>query len=201
MKQPYIRQATLEAIARRTLLQLGYSYLNAQPQAVPLEHLIEDIYKLCIEYKYLTNNGRVLGKTIFDAGLTPYYDADKHQYDLLRVERGTMLIDTTLLEPSKLGRLRFTEAHELAHWILHQEAYAGTHEPAALLSSDQDTAMEWQANALATGILMPLGQIKRCYFSLSAQHMNRMQIIDQMADVFGVSKKAMRIRLDSHGLK
>ena len=201
MKQPYIRQATLEAIARRTLQQLGCSYLNAPPQAVPLEHLIEDIHKLCIEYKYLTNNGRVLGKTIFDSGLTPYYDVDKHQYEFLRVEKGTMLIDAMLLEPSKLGRLRFTEAHELAHWILHQEAYAGTHEPAALLSSDQDTAMEWQANTLATCILMPLGQIKRCYFSLSAQHMNRMQIINQMADVFGVSKKAMRIRLDSHGLK
>lgn len=200
MKQVYYRQEALEAIARRTLVKLDPSYLNARPQPAPIEHLIEDIYQLCIEFKHLTNNGRVLGKTIFDNGYTPYYDTDRHQYELLQVEKGTMLIDAALLAPDKLGRLRFTEAHELSHWIIHQEIYAGTGEAAAFMSSDQDTATEWQANVLATYLLMPAGQVKRCFYQLSSQRMDRNAILEKMAETFCVSKKAMRIRLDTRGL-
>ena len=201
MKQVYYRQEALEAIARRTLVKLNPSYLNARPQAMPIEHLIEGIYKLCIEFKHLTNNGRVLGKTIFDSGYTPYYDTDRHQYELMKVEKGTMLLEAMLLAPDKLGRLRFTQAHELSHWIIHQEVYAGTGEAAAFMSSDQDTATEWQANALATYLLMPAGQVKRCFYELSAQHMDRNAIVTKMAEIFAVSKKAMSIRLDTRGLR
>ena len=200
MKHPHYRPDTLEAIARRTLDRLGAFYASASPRATPIERLIEEIYKLEIEYKYLTNNRRILGKTIFDDGYTPYYDSENHRYDLLKVKKGTMLIDATLLVPEKKGRLRFTEAHELAHWILHQEVFAGTGEAPALMSSDQDTAVEWQADVLATNILMPAGQLKQCYYRLSAKHMDRLSVIEMMADIFGVSKQAMRIRLEARGL-
>lgn len=200
MSQKHYRSDALEAIARRTLSKLGAGYASASPRATPVERLIEGIYKLEIEYKYLTNNGRILGKTIFDDGYTPFYDAENRRYDLLKVKKGTMLIDAALLAPEKKGRLRFTQAHELAHWILHQEVFSGTGEAAALMSSDQDTALEWQANVLATNILMPAGQIKQCYYMLSEKHMDRPSIIEKMAEVFDVSKQAMRIRLESRGL-
>lgn len=200
MVQKRYRTEALEAIARRTLLMLDPFYLNARPQVVPLEQLIEKKYGLCIEYRYLTNNGRILGKTIFDDGYTSYYDIDNHQYELMKVEKGTMFIDYTLIDPDMEGRLRFTEAHELAHWIIHQEVYAGTGEAAALMSSDQDTAAEWQANMLATCILMPLGQVKRCYYELQATGIAKRSVTEKMAQIFGVSKKAMAIRLESKGL-
>jgi len=119
----------------------------------------------------------------------------------MKVEKGTMLLEAMLLAPDKLGRLRFTQAHELSHWIIHQEVYAGTGEAAAFMSSDQDTATEWQANALATYLLMPAGQVKRCFYELSAQHMDRNAIVTKMAEIFAVSKKAMSIRLDTRGLR
>lgn len=200
MSQLQYRSDALEAIARRALNKLGTGYAGASPRPTPIERLIEEIYKLDIEYKYLTNNGRILGKTIFDDGYTPYYDAEKRRYDLLQVKKGTMLIDATLLAPEKKGRLRFTEAHELAHWILHQEVFVGTGEVAAFMSSDQDTAVEWQANVLATNILMPAGQLKRCYYQLSAKRMDRGSIIEHMAEVFGVSRQAMRIQMEARRL-
>ena len=200
MNQKYYRTETLEAIARRILTKENGNYLNAPPQAVNIEHLIEDVYGLTLRYKYITNNGRVLGKTIFDDGYTPYYDMEEHRYDLLAVKKGTMLIDASLLEEEQYGRLRFTQAHELAHWIIHQEIYAGTGEAAAFQSSDQDTATEWQANTLATALLMPLGQVKRCFHNCRARGMAAPDIVRYMSELFGVSRSAMRIRLQSRGL-
>ncbi len=67
-----------------------------------------------LEYQYLRNNGRVLGETIFDDGLTAIYDRENHRYDLLPVKGGTILIDCSLCEEeASTGRLRFTCAHEL----------------------------------------------------------------------------------------
>ena len=44
---------------------------------------------------------------------------------MIAVRAGTILIDERLCDPSKLGRLRFTCAHELAHWVLHKKLYSG----------------------------------------------------------------------------
>lgn len=200
MNQKYYRTEALEAIARQILTKENAGYLNAQPQAVKLEHLIEDVYGLTIRYKYIANNGRILGKTIFDDGYTPYYDMDEHRYDLLAVKKGTMIIDATLLEREQYGRLRFTQAHELSHWIIHQEIYAGTGEAAAFQSSDQDTATEWQANVLATALLMPLGQVKRCFHNCRSKGMSASDILRYMSETFEVSRSAIRIRLQSRGL-
>ena len=200
MNQKYYRTEALEAIARQILANEDSGYLNAQPQPVRIEHIIEYVYGLTIRYKYITNNGSILGKTIFDDGYTPYYDMEEHKYDLLAVKKGTMILDATLLEKEYYGRLRFTQAHELSHWIIHQEIYAGTGEAAAFQSSDQDTATEWQANTLATALLMPLGQIKRCFYNCRANGMAAQDILRYMSETFEVSRSAMRIRLQSRGL-
>ena len=49
-------------------------------------------------------------------------------------------IKQRLCDPSKIGRLRFTCAHELAHWVLHKKLYSGTGDVAAYngnVSSDE----------------------------------------------------------------
>jgi len=45
-------------------------------------------------------------------------------YDLIEVEAQTIILDESLLRGRNGGRLRFTCAHENAHWILHKEYYA-----------------------------------------------------------------------------
>ena len=99
-----------------------------------------------------------------------------------------------------LGRLRFTCAHELGHWVLHQKLYSGTGDVAAYegkTSLDESHGLvEWQADALATALLMPLPQIKRSFYRLRAGRSNE-QLVAEMAQIFQVSKQAMRIRLET----
>lgn len=81
--------------------------------------------------------------------------------------------------------------------------YSGTGDVAAYegkTSLDESHGLvEWQADALATALLMPLPQIKRSFYRLRAGRSNE-QLVAEMAQIFQVSKQAMRIRLETHNL-
>lgn len=198
----FYRPQALEAIARRTLSKYDASYLCRKPGPVPLETIIEQVFELCIEYKYLTNNGRELGRMIYDDGITTYFDKEINDYALMRVDGGTMLIDASLLEAENCyGRLRFTLAHELAHYLLHKRIFSGTGKAAALYNNDTDEDdTEWQANYLGKAILMPGGQIKRCFYALCSEYQAKKDLIRKTAQIFEVSGQAMEIRLKEFGL-
>ena len=198
----FYRPQALETIARSLLSEYDLSYLNREPGPVPIETIIEKVCGLCIEYKYLTNDGRELGRMIYDGGITTYFDKDNNGYALMSVQGGTMLIEASLLEKETLyGRLRFTLAHELSHYLLHKRVFSGTGTAAALYNNNADEdATEWQANYLAQAILMPNGQVKRCFYALRPVCRSKQEYIRQMAEIFGVSKQAMEIRLKNFAL-
>ena len=126
MKKAYYREQALERIARDVIIAYDPRLYYGSPAAIPIEDIIE-AQGLVLEYQYLRNNGRVLGETIFDDGLTAIYDWENHRYDLLPVKGGTILIDCSLCEEeASTGRLRFTCAHELGHWLLHKKQFSGT---------------------------------------------------------------------------
>ena len=128
----YYTEQTMESIARRVLDAYDERLYRGQPRAIPIEDLIER-HGLILEFQYLRKNGRILGKTVFDTGLEAVYDMELGEYILFPVKAGTILIDASLCEEeTSTGRLRFTEAHELSHWILHKGLYVGTGESAAL---------------------------------------------------------------------
>lgn len=204
MKTPYYREQALERIARDVITAYDPKLYYGVPGRIPIEEIIE-AQGITLEYQCLRKNGRVLGETIFDDGVTFIYDWDLPGYTVLAVRGGTILIDSSLCgEDTSTGRLRFTCAHELAHWLLHKKLYAGTGESAALLSAahaneSRNDVLETQANLLGSILLMPLPQVKRCFYRL--QHgRDRQRLITDMADVFQVSKQAMRIRLENHNL-
>lgn len=204
MKKAYYREQALERIARDVITAYDPKLYYGPPTAIPIEDIIE-AQGLVLEYQYLRNNGRVLGETIFDDGLTAIYDWENHRYDLLPVKGGTILIDSSLCgEDASTGRLRFTCAHELAHWLLHKRLYSGTGESAAMMTGTnivrtQNSALEMQANLLGSILLMPLPQVKRCFYQLQSGR-DRQQLVADMAGIFQVSKQAMRIRLENHHL-
>lgn len=139
MKKAYYREQALERIARDVIIAYDPRLYYGFPAAIPIEDIIE-AQGLVLEYQYLRNNGRVLGETIFDDGLTAIYDWENHRYDLLPVKGGTILIDCSLCEEeASTGRLRFTCAHELGHWLLHKKQFSGTGENAALRSAMRAT--------------------------------------------------------------
>ena len=127
------------------------------------------------------------------------------EYTVIAVKSGTILIDSSLCrEDASTGRLRFTCAHELAHWLLHKRLYSGTGESAAMMTETnivrtQNSALEMQANLLGSILLMPLPQVKRCFYQLQSGR-DRQQLVADMAGIFQVSKQAMRIRLENHHL-
>ena len=203
MSVPRIRLETVEAIARKILMEYDSSLLSGESRPIPIEAIIEVKFDLILEYHILRKNGAVLGETIFDDGPVILYDMDERSYKIIAVRKGTILIDERLCEIRSIGRLRFTCAHELAHWVLHKNLYSGTGNIAAYngqCSTDEsDGVIERQADALATALLMPLPQIKKCFYRLRSGRTME-QIVAEMAQIFEVSKQAMQIRLQSHNL-
>ena len=131
MSIPQIRTEAIEAVGRKILMEYDPSLLSGQPCPVPIETIIETKFDLILEFHTLRKNPKILGETIFDDGAVVLYDQIQRQYRMIAVRAGTILIDERLCDPSKLGRLRFTCAHELAHWVLHKKLYSGTGDVAA----------------------------------------------------------------------
>lgn len=97
------------------------------------------------------------------------------------------------------GRMNFTVAHELGHWFLHQDLAQEklfSFENEVLICRGTNIKIdnkERQADIFATYLLMPerfvREQLKSFDPELSEYHLKR------MANIFQVSKQAMKIRL------
>ena len=196
----YLRPELLEAIARNTLKKFDESLVSGyDAKEVPIEEIIESM-GLSLEYQYIRNNGRILGETVFDDAYVPIYNMDEKRYELIFVERGTIILDASLLRCRTRGRHRFTAAHELAHWLIHQELYSGTGDAAAMLkslskSSEADRRIELQAAMLASDFLLPISQVNKAVYRTAGEDR-----VSRLAAQFGVSNQAMEIRLRNHHL-
>lgn len=201
MGRKYYRDTTFEGIARRILCAYREELYAGKPKAVPIEEIIE-AQGINLTYQYIRKDGRILGKTIFEDGMDAVWDMDEQQYILFPVKAGTIIIDATLCEDEKkLGRLRFTCAHELAHWLLHKNLFDKIPEDTNMELMTKECGLEVQANMLASAILMPLPQIKKGFHKFYAEGIKqRFEVIQKMADLFQVSHQAMRIRLERHRL-
>lgn len=119
MRTPYYREQALEGIAREVITAYDPNLYYGVPRMIPIEDIIE-AQGITLEYQCLRKTGCVLGETIFDDGGAIIYDYDIPGYTVIAVKSGTILIDSSLCrEDASTGRLRFTCAHELAHWLLH----------------------------------------------------------------------------------
>jgi len=86
-------------------------------------------------------------------------------------------------------RRRFTIAHEIAHFILHESLIGdGIVEDALLRAGGLSNSIERQANAMAADILMP-------WHLVSAAQEQGKERIAELAAHFQVSRDAMSIRL------
>jgi len=199
MKTIYRNTTALEAIARKTLNSFDKSLISGTPTAVPIEELAEHL-GLNIEYQCIRKTGSILGELVYDKTLVPVYFKDIKSYDLIEVESQTIILDESLLRGRNDGRLRFTCAHEVAHWILHKEYYAETGQAAAQgnpqKSSEDNPTIERQANQLATMLLMPTAQVKKAFYSMR----NLPDTVGLLSERFEVSKESMKYFMKEHNL-
>ena len=200
------RQAdfSMEYLAVRELKKYENGrYSTGEPCAVPIEEIIEKQYDISIEYHYLRKNLSNLGQMVFEGGHVPIYDMEKNRYTLIDVPAKTMMIDIRLLQDRRFAnRLRFTYAHELAHFLIHKEHFAHSEQSPALLAGEEeeyDDVIEKQANMFCSYFLIPTGQMKKVYNRLMAKGRSQ-NIVKEMAVIFGVASATMQIRLYEHGL-
>lgn len=188
-------------------------------QKVEPEILAKELCALDIGYFHLSRHGTVLGLTSSEP--TSIRGADDawniFEYPL---DGKTILIEKSLREDvDKQGRFHFTLAHEVAHQVLdrlyprrHRGIAARIHYSMADQKQEypiRDWA-EWQANALASTLLMPLelvmdslsqvdlmGGIKRLNKVFFPQEYEK---FCQVAETLEVSKQALSIRLTQLGM-
>ena len=94
-------------------------------------------------------------------------------------------------------RRRFTLAHELAHYLLDIDPKNKKDRPIKSITEDvflrdknlAGSGAEWNANALAAHILMPIPKIEEAITTRA--HLT----ISKMAEMFDVSELAMKVRL------
>ena len=199
MEQRYRSIAALEQIARNTLISFDSRLLSGPPCAVPIEKLAQWL-GLCIEYQCIRKSGQILGEMVYERTLVPVYFKDIQSYDLIIVDGNTIILDESLLFSRNDGRLRFTCAHEIAHWLIHRELYAGTGQAAAFgnpkKSSEENPVVERQANQLATKLLLPTAQVKKAFFAAR----NKPDTAAVLKAQFDVSKEVMDIFIREHNL-
>lgn len=91
-------------------------------------------------------------------------------------------------------RQRFSVAHELAHYLLHREEIGTGIEDDVLYRSSLSNYREQQANRLAADILMPESLLSET--QQAAEEKGVGDVALYLAEIFGVSEAAMRIKLE-----
>lgn len=102
-----------------------------------------------------------------------------------------------------LTRRRFTTAHEIGHYILHQAAgrvfVDGTVKFRDKKSSTGTSLEEIQANTFAAELLMPADDVRRRAQQMIEEEVNAEDAVWRLADRYQVSEEAMRNRLKDLG--
>lgn len=103
-----------------------------------------------------------------------------------------LLYNNALTSP---GRIRFTQAHELGHYILHRSLRSSFRcsEADLINLSDDDTSIEVQADIFASTLLMPLDDFRK-----QTPASVDLEVLGALAERYGVSLTAATLRWIKH---
>ena len=148
---PYLPEVRIERDADALVAE--YAHRRGTPITGPVP--VEDILELH------------LGLTFAIEDLTALFGTDG-VLGAIWFNEQLVRIDTRLdpsENPSRLGRYRFTLAHEIGHWRLHRSYYRedpaqaalfdGRGQPAFVCRAGDKIPVEWQADTYASYLLMP----------------------------------------------
>jgi len=224
----YINKDQMDDIAAMMLGEYMPSVLE-EAQPVDIDALAEDKLFLTIQHKSIGHGGGFLGLTAFeDVKDLPCLD-DMFRPIKIDIPAGTVLIHSDLQGYQNRARRRFTVAHECSHWVLHRSYHSPTNQTYSFRTqrppyiacraanierkryepkTDSDWE-EWQADALASALLMPLRPFRaladRLVCKGGRRHLSDrvdgeyIECVEEVADTFTVSKTAAEIRLKQLG--
>ena len=150
MKVPWISK---EDIARKALDLIENFQALAEYEVkppIPVEDIIERYLGLRLLYDDLT---KVFGRDVLGA---------------VYVESKAICINERLFESSSEGRLVFTIAHEVGHWVLHRQYIEaqekdGSRQIIVSKKGNSKETIEWQADYFASCLLMPEKEIREAF--------------------------------------
>ncbi len=183
---PVLSKKEIEDLAEIVLLDYDADIINKpEAKAIDIEDFIECYAGLDMDYQDLTSDQSILGMTVFNNCIIPVYDAENEKAKEIPVDKGTVIIDNSLLEENQSRRGRFTLSHELSHWFLHKHIYTETYHQLSLFDDDMepvkpmikcrtsdiesskkelvtdDDWLEWQADYMASALIMPRRSVSK----------------------------------------
>lgn len=217
---PCLSRKDIESIADRVIHQYKKVYVPERHMC----HMVDatelaEMLGFKIEYVHITRDGSILGQTSSGRVWTTIYD-DSMSPLFFELDGSTILVDKRLLHNSKIaGRKNFTIAHEVAHQIInreHPEVYGAQnrvfcdYRRSVKPKKVEKDWHEWQADALAAAMLLPLDALQDSMFMfglgekmkmLSRKYSDtRYKLFCEMADYLQVSKTALSYRMEQLGL-
>lgn len=223
---PYIYTATLEETADDftefyccDAVYDGYKLPVAHIlDAFEIKYYLADLPDNCFGRMYFRRATATVYETV------PYVGEVKKENEI--IEPGTMLISRDKYYLGSDGTQRLTIAHEIIHWYLHQkyfkllallddqsdmmscEVEPSRYEESMTMAQKAHWYAEWQANALAIRIAMPLALMRDAFAEISAtEDKNQFpgDIVEnalcKIAEMFDVPKFAAKQRARQLGLE
>lgn len=218
---PIIYSKDLEEAAR-DFLRRNYPEALVKPTAVEPQRLAENM-GLRVELRNITEDCSVFGQIFFQDCKAELYDAEAGAMVTTNVMAKTILVDPDTYFLYNLGKVNNTIVHECVHWDKHRKSFALErlyNDEASLIrcetaggmagnTRDATEWMEWQANALAPRIQMPIAMFKAKateYIRMFRKKLDKHELIDVMEPVidalatfFCVSRAAAKIRMVEAG--
>lgn len=206
---PYISKEKMEIIAEKILVKF---YPNALIGERVNPHIFSKILKLNVIQKEF-NTIKILGKFYFEEHIVKSKNPNKKSFV---IPKNSIVVSKNSTEKVK----NFTIMHECAHFLLHQNSYKLEklfNKKASSISCCEDYTgktdllcspiewMEWQANALASKLLMPRKPLIEKVDKLVDEYKFRNEtnnllpfyesLIKYLSNYYGVSIEAMKLRL------
>ena len=218
---PLIQSEELEAVAT-DFLRRHYPEALKTPMAVEPQQLAMNM-GLNVIVKNITKDFSVFGQIYFHDCETELYDEDSDEMVKTNVDARTIFVDPKAYFLRNLGAVNNTIVHECVHWDKHRKAFEleklynssaskiKCQVVGGIKDNNRDATdwMEWQANALAPRIQMPISTFKTKAFEFIKQYKAEMgtselidvmePVIDALASFFCVSRLAAKIRMIDAG--
>lgn len=214
---PILSKAQMDSIGEAIVCD-SFPDAMRQPQAIDMDRFLTNYLGMTLDYQFLSHCGLYLGMTVFrDTDWLPVYNAEKNEAEYISVKANTVIIDNTLLDDANEHRYLFTCAHEGAHRILHsgyftrladKQETAKKVPPMVLCRVDRARVnyhgdadrpdlkwIEWQANYLASAILMPKSMVTKVVRHAERVRRSVNAGLEDVISVFNVSNDAAYYRM------
>ena len=213
---PCLSRNDIEQIAAHVIDQYKRNCLPEKRLCYAVDPLeLTQMLGLKVVFRHLSDDGTVLGMTSPDEVCVTIFD-DSMEEMMFYLDGSTILIEKNLNQhPSAVGRRNFTIAHECAHQLIYR-MFPDVYGTSCRLFCDYrrnakpkkqiEDWEEWQADAMAASLLLPVDAIKDAMFicglgekmkvlSRKYSENNYIRFCD-MANLLGASRSALSFRME-----